>query len=228
MARSVILVNNSAGDWTIDRLGGLIVPAGDILDITSIVSDAELANAIQKGLSAEFDSNHFLRIGGVDKTSAESSEFLTPGQAGGSAILLADGAINDTQHGSRGAGTLHPAATVSVPGFMSATDKTKLNGIVSGARPAITWSTGDNNGPGAVSGTSSPTILRYSIYAGTNSWTPDTFQILAQTSNAARPVAVDIYDVTNGLLICSITGITGITPTIYSTTTLCALFVSSK
>lgn len=37
------------------------------------------------------------------------------------------GTINNTQHGSLGGGALHPAATTSVNGFMSSTDKTKLD-----------------------------------------------------------------------------------------------------
>ena len=37
--------------------------------------------------------------------------------------------FNDTSHGSRSGGTLHPAVTTSVNGFMSTTDKLKLNSI---------------------------------------------------------------------------------------------------
>jgi hypothetical protein len=40
---------------------------------------------------------------------------------------------SDAQHGVRGGGTQHAAATTSVNGFMSATDKTKLDGIGAGA-----------------------------------------------------------------------------------------------
>lgn len=39
------------------------------------------------------------------------------------------GTLTDTQHGARGGGTLHAVATQSVAGFMSATDKTRLDGI---------------------------------------------------------------------------------------------------
>ncbi len=49
------------------------------------------------------------------------------------ALSDATGTINDTQHGSRGGGTLHSAATTGTAGFMSASDKTKLNGIATGA-----------------------------------------------------------------------------------------------
>jgi hypothetical protein len=41
--------------------------------------------------------------------------------------------FNDTAHGVRAGGTLHPDATTGVSGFMSGADKTKLNGIATGA-----------------------------------------------------------------------------------------------
>lgn len=40
---------------------------------------------------------------------------------------------SDSQHGTRGGGTQHSAATTSVNGFMSSTDKSKLDGIATGA-----------------------------------------------------------------------------------------------
>jgi len=40
---------------------------------------------------------------------------------------------NDTMHGNLGGGGIHAAATTSVNGFMSSTDKTKLDGIATGA-----------------------------------------------------------------------------------------------
>lgn len=41
--------------------------------------------------------------------------------------------FSDTTHGSRGGGSLHNAATTSVSGFLSASDKTKLDGVETGA-----------------------------------------------------------------------------------------------
>ena len=41
---------------------------------------------------------------------------------------------SDTQHGSRGGGSQHSVVTTSVNGFMSSTDKTKLDGVDSGAQ----------------------------------------------------------------------------------------------
>ena len=41
--------------------------------------------------------------------------------------------FDDTLHGTRGGGTQHSAATTSVAGFMSSTDKSKLDGVDAGA-----------------------------------------------------------------------------------------------
>lgn len=41
--------------------------------------------------------------------------------------------FNDTAHGNRSGGALHAVATVSVAGFMSAADKSKLDGVATGA-----------------------------------------------------------------------------------------------
>lgn len=51
---------------------------------------------------------------------------------------LASGALpparfNDTSHGTRGGGALHATATSAAAGFMSSTDKTKLDGVAAGA-----------------------------------------------------------------------------------------------
>lgn len=66
----------------------------------------------------------------------------------GSIVVAANdirvGVINDTQHGGRGGGTLHALVTTSVPGFMSAADKTKLDGVAGGAGvPSSRTLTGD-------------------------------------------------------------------------------------
>ncbi len=41
--------------------------------------------------------------------------------------------FNDAAHGARAGGTLHPDATTAVSGFLSGADKTKLNGVATGA-----------------------------------------------------------------------------------------------
>ena len=75
MARSIIFANSSATPWTLTRFGSLVVPATDVLDVTDLVSDDELISEIQKGLGAEFDSEHFLRINGIDQSPEASAAF---------------------------------------------------------------------------------------------------------------------------------------------------------
>ena len=221
MARSIIFVNTSGSPWSLNRFGGLLVPAAGTLNATELLSDDELIAEIQKGLGAEFDASHYLRIGGVDKTADESRGFLTPGQPGGSALLMANGAIDDAQHGTRGAGTLHPAADGANPGFLTAADYTKLAGIGPGSRPEVSAAMGDSNGPGVSTSSQTPVIERYVIFPGTNVWTPTIFKVVAQTSNNNIGYN-DVYDVTNGQIIATVS-FAGATPQLISTATLANL-----
>jgi hypothetical protein len=52
---------------------------------------------------------------------------------GGVGSSITVGTLTDIEHGTRGGGTLHTVATTSVAGFLSATDKSKLDGIGAGA-----------------------------------------------------------------------------------------------
>lgn len=78
-----------------------------------------------------------------DITTATASELTDSTNAEGSATSLAR-SDHTHAHGDRSGGSLHADATTSVDGFMSASDKTKLDGLASGASKAIlTW--GDDN-----------------------------------------------------------------------------------
>ncbi len=60
-------------------------------------------------------------------------------QLNGAGLNSFGGILNDTQHGERAGGNLHPLATQSVQGFMSTGDKVKANnylGDTSAAGPA--------------------------------------------------------------------------------------------
>jgi hypothetical protein len=68
---------------------------------------------------------------------------------GGAAGTAAWTSMSDAIHGNRGGGSLHAAATTTAAGFMSAADKTKLNGIADGADNYGGWSLdGSNIGSG--------------------------------------------------------------------------------
>lgn len=53
-------------------------------------------------------------------------------------LIAGAGALTDALHGSLGGGSDHALVTTSVAGFMSASDKTKLNGITALADPTLT------------------------------------------------------------------------------------------
>lgn len=61
----------------------------------------------------------------------------TSGSAADLTGTLPAASFNDTTHGNRAGGTLHSAATTSVAGFMSAADKTKLDGVATGANAYV-------------------------------------------------------------------------------------------
>jgi hypothetical protein len=138
------LIQNSV--VTIDDAGN-IAGAGTFNGITP-VSDARLLTA-GAGLTGGGDLS-------ADRT------FDVVANADGSIVVNADdiqvGVLaTDAQHGTRGGGTLHAEATTSVAGFLSAADKTKLDGL------SGTFGTEQENGEslGQQSTTSSTYVTAY-------------------------------------------------------------------
>lgn len=87
--------------------------------------------AITGTLSAQTDLQSALNL--KADTSSLSAVATSGSAADLSAGILPAARFNDTAHGARAGGTLHADATTSVSGFMSGADKTKLNGIATGA-----------------------------------------------------------------------------------------------
>jgi hypothetical protein len=79
----------------------------------------------------------------------------------------------DAQHGNRGGGALHALATTSVEGFMSAADKTNLDGIVAGILSGSAMYGGGEDGPVSI-GTASVTqpLTRATTFHATGDVTP--------------------------------------------------------
>jgi phage-related tail fiber protein len=78
---------------------------------------------------ARADHDHTIReSGGQDLTTGAIAAGQLVERSG--TTLAGTTAINDTQHGNRGGGSLHSAATPSVAGFMSSADKSKLDNLV--------------------------------------------------------------------------------------------------
>lgn len=95
-------------------------------------------------------------------STTNSGKFLKAGASAGSlswaSLQFTDvgGTVTDTQHGSRGGGTLHAAATQTTAGFMSSADKTKLDGVQTSA---INQTTADNRYFRLVGGTLSGNVI---------------------------------------------------------------------
>jgi hypothetical protein len=77
----------------------------------------------------------------LDLASGDSLNLVAGNLMYAGANIISGGSLSsDTVHGSRGGGGQHALVTTSVDGFMSAADKTKLDGVVAGANPAVlTW-----------------------------------------------------------------------------------------
>jgi hypothetical protein len=132
-------------------------------------------------------------LGGAGMTKTGNTLDVVAGD--GSLVVGVDsmvvGVIADAQHGPRGNGTLHTAATTSVAGFMSGADKTKLNGIESGANAtgdATAIAKGSVQLTGDIAGAAaSPTVVGITGTAGTANVTATT--ILFDAANTTRIIS---------------------------------------
>jgi hypothetical protein len=107
---------------------------------THIIADV---TGLQTALDNKVDDSQISAFGltlvdDADAATARTTLGLANIAASGSATDLTAGTLpaarfDDTAHGTRAGGTLHAAATTGVAGFMSAADKTKLDGVATGA-----------------------------------------------------------------------------------------------
>lgn len=118
----VLLIEDSAAGFAKKRVTISTLPGG---------GGGEANTASNVGAGVGF----FKQKNGVDlefKTATTSSP-LVVAASGLNEVNFSLGEINDAIHGTRAGGALHPAATTSVAGFMSSADKTKLDGVSTGA-----------------------------------------------------------------------------------------------
>ena len=111
--------------------------------------------------------------GGTNATTFTANQ-LVQMNSGATALESSGKTINDFAPSSHvgATGTAHGAATTSVNGFMSASDKSKLDGIASGANN-YTHPTGDGNLHVPATGTTnSGKVLTAGATAGSLSWQP--------------------------------------------------------
>lgn len=79
------------------------------------------------------DTSNRTRLGNTSRVTWLSGTNLQYHDGTTAHDILHSGNWNDARHGYRGGGNLHAAATQSTAGFMSASDKAKLDGIAAGA-----------------------------------------------------------------------------------------------
>jgi hypothetical protein len=123
---------------------------GEPSETNRYVTKSDVATTGNNGLMSSSDKAKLDGLGGAAVTLTAGAGLTGGGQlsqdraidivaANGTITVNADsiqvGVITATEHGSLGGGTLHSAATTSVNGFMSSTDKTKLDGLITNATP---------------------------------------------------------------------------------------------
>jgi hypothetical protein len=123
-----------------NRAGGsLHAVATQSVDGFLLSSDKSKLDAIEAGATADQTPSEILTaIKTVDGAGSALDGDLLDGQQGSfyqNATNITTGTLpaarfNNTSHGSRGGGSLHAVATQSIAGFMSATDKAKLDGLI--------------------------------------------------------------------------------------------------
>lgn len=103
--------------------------AADMATQAELDAHAALTTSAHGGIVASSDS----RLTDARTPTAHASSHQTGGSDALDLALLA-GTLTDTQHGARAGGTLHAAVVAAgAAGFMSGADKTKLDGVASGA-----------------------------------------------------------------------------------------------
>ena len=120
-----ILTDIQIDDSLLADLDDIMASAGYVRIATDPVPSVETA------FGDSVDHGTLAGLGDNDHTQYQLTS--QKGAASGYAGLDASANITDATHGNRAGGTLHAIATTSVAGFISASDKTKLDGIAASA-----------------------------------------------------------------------------------------------
>jgi len=220
-----LMLKSSTTDFFFRDAGVLIQAAGSVFPDPTIIQTLSKSS----DLRARVQAGTVIVNNGADLSVADGLKYLEQlwlmsGNDTAPQFTQVEGSISDLQHGSRGAGTLHPAATAVAPGFMSAADKAKLDGVFPKAHNNISLSFGSSTGAGVTQTGAAYLASRYLYFAGTAHFgTPTGLRIVAQRSSGTDNCIVRIVDVGTGLTVAAINTITAGTPTIYTQNTLANL-----
>lgn len=109
-------------------------------------------------------------------------------------ISALGGEISDTQHGLRGAeiggSPMHPLATTTVPGFLSASDKVKLNGLTTSPSPSNATPASNPLGGAGASGSSADYSRADHIHPVTSNTSPSAIGTTA-VGTSTQPARAD-------------------------------------
>jgi hypothetical protein len=154
------------------------LPDISITDVFVVASQAAmLALPAQVGdvaIRTDQSLTYILRVSPATVLSNWEELLFTPapvdsvnGQTGVVVLGFADVGATPISHVGTG-GSQHAQVTTSVDGFMSAADKTKLDGVATGATAGITQLTGDvtATGPGSVAVTLLSTVINSKLLTG--------------------------------------------------------------
>jgi hypothetical protein len=117
-------------------ISGQTIPQGE----NAVYIDIREGDLFARGSISEGGTALSSKYLGISATAANTTRFNNEfpsfyrNASNLNAGILSGALFNDSSHGSRSGGTLHAVATTSVAGFMSSSDKTKLDGISSGAQ----------------------------------------------------------------------------------------------
>jgi hypothetical protein len=136
-----IVVSGSGATWLFDAT--VVTPAAKtVLDDTTTPAMLTTLGALPA--SSYTAADVMAKVQTLDGAGSGLDADLLDGQSSAyyldnanSTGTLPAASFNDTTHGNRAGGSLHPAVTTSVNGFMIAADKTKLDGVATGAGVAV-------------------------------------------------------------------------------------------
>lgn len=193
---------------TADEAGFMSSADKVLLDALPLAADIATITYVDDAIAAIPAGTY---VAGAGLTESPAGTFNVGANGDGSIVANANdlqvGVINDAQHGTRGGGTTHANCIAGgAAGFMTGTDKTKLDGITAGAAVASVGVTA----PIVNTGSSTAPVLAFTPSANVamGGWG---FTGCASLDHNGSPVAVgataSAVAIGNGAIVISLTGV---------------------